>query len=85
MKADDAKIDVVDKELQREDTMIWLKAPVFAPLGQLLVDAHLCGSCSDDRSSCNGLRSDLKKAEADLLDFEKHLAADRKQLVATSR
>jgi hypothetical protein len=78
MKADDAKIDPVEAELEREETMTWLKALVFAPLRGLLGQAHSCGDCSDDRSACKSLRSDLKDAEKDLVEFEKRVAVDKK-------
>ncbi len=80
MKADDAKIDPIEKDLESEDTMILLKAPVFGPLQGLLNNAHACWNCSDDRWGCKDLKADLKTAETDLVAFETRVAADKKQL-----
>jgi hypothetical protein len=84
MKADDAKIDPIEKDLESEGTMILLKAPIFGPLEGLLNNAHACWNCSDDRWGCKDLKADLKTAETDLVTFEKQVAADKKQLAGAS-
>ena len=84
--ADDAKIYAVWSELDHDDkTQRFLQAPVFVPLQEVLTHAQNCGNCGDTEADgdCKNLRSDLNRAEGELVEFEKHVAADRKLIAAS--